>query len=412
MSTIHYMPLEPYQERYTAQLSAAKTGWLERKWLAHNVPYKRRQGLSRVGENEVKTGRVLDAVRRSAHAMVQTQELLYAAENGYLLSGDVIYLDDFWHPGIEAIPYTLDQLNLRCPVYAFCWAQSVDVFDFTYKMASWMRPFEKAIANYLSGIFVASTELKKLVVERLCVKPEKVHVVGLPFDSEEVMSRMPALYQDVMKGHPMAGSIFPRKNQVVFSSRWDTEKDPMFFLDVVEHVLAVRKDVKFVVCSSARTFRSNDPRLIVAAEDTKRRWPDNFEIRVGLTKEQYYATLCESKVQFNCADQDWVSFTLLEASVAGCWPVYPDYRSFPETLRYNDVCLYKKWDANDAVRLLLDRLDMNDSVFSSAAIRARAWIHERYDLTWLRMLNAMGLGHNVKDEELHARASEPLYTGG
>ncbi len=65
---LHYVPLEPYQERYTAQLSRADTGWLEAKWKKHGVEYFRIEGPLPVTDdapNEIKVGRVLDANRSS-----------------------------------------------------------------------------------------------------------------------------------------------------------------------------------------------------------------------------------------------------------------------------------------------------------------------------------------------------------
>jgi len=38
---LYYCPLETYKERYTMQWAAPKTGWLERNWIAHKIPYTR-----------------------------------------------------------------------------------------------------------------------------------------------------------------------------------------------------------------------------------------------------------------------------------------------------------------------------------------------------------------------------------
>jgi glycosyltransferase involved in cell wall biosynthesis len=177
---------------------------------------------------------------------------------------------------------------------------------------------------------------------------------------------------------------------VVFSSRWDTEKNPWFFLKVAEEVLKQRDDVQFVVCTSAEKLRSNNPELINLLHIAMDQYPTNIILKEDLTKEGYYAELASAKIQFNCADQDFVSFTLLEASVAGCYPVYPFFRSFPETFLYQKQYMYKHLDAEDAASMILTVLKLNQA-WASPAIKARSWIHERYDTTWARMLSQMGI---------------------
>lgn len=374
---LFYLPLESYKERYTFQLSAARTGWMERKWSEIGLQYHRTDG----GEQFVKTigtGQVLDAFGRSRHAMRQIQGLLNLLSNYAITDDDVIYFEDFWHPGIEAFKYACHMAGKHPRMYAFLWAQSVDQYDFTHPMRHWMRPFEQAIGGILDGIFVANTMLKDLVCKARIATWEKVHVVGLPFCSEEVLERMDT------KNPP------ERQNQVVFSSRWDTEKDPLFFLQVANLVIQRKPDAKFVICTSAPKLRSNDPRLLEFLKDWILYHPDNIILKENLSKEEYYKILQSSKIQFNCARQDWVSFTLLEATTAGCYPIYPHRRSFPETLQSDLRYMYVSDEITSAERKILEVLDRDD-LWTSEAIEDRSWVYKRYDDTWARMTNLMGL---------------------
>ncbi len=95
-------------------------------------------------------------------------------------------------------------------------------------------------------------------------------------------------------------------------------------------------------------------------------------------------------MQFNCSDQDWISFVLLEGSVAGCYPIYPHFRSFPEVFLHRPGYMYSHKDPDDAAWLILKTLDRDD-LWTPEQTRSRAWIHERYDTSWLRMANVMGL---------------------
>jgi hypothetical protein len=150
---LYYLPLEPYEQRYTMQLSAKDTGWMERNWKKAEVNYIRIEGKH--NPDVIETGVVLDAVGRSRWAMSQISNLLIQARAGNIKDSDVIYFEDFWHPGIEALPYYFQQRGIRPRMYAYCWAQSVDMFDFTYPMRHWMRHFEKGISEIQDGIFVA-----------------------------------------------------------------------------------------------------------------------------------------------------------------------------------------------------------------------------------------------------------------
>ena len=109
---LYYVPLESYKERYTCQLSAPKVGWLERNWIESGIEYKRINGTDYDTKN-IKTGVVLDAVRRSRFAMSQIDTVLLLADSGVITNEDVFYFDDFWHPGIESLAYAFHVLGIK-----------------------------------------------------------------------------------------------------------------------------------------------------------------------------------------------------------------------------------------------------------------------------------------------------------
>lgn len=386
---LYYCPLEPYIERYTCQWSAPKVGWLERNWRKLGLSYTRVDGDAALADKPVKAGVVLDAVKRSKFAFFQVAALLDLVEQGSLSDDDVIYFDDFWHPGLEALPYTFHLFGIKPRMYAFLHAQSVDEFDFTWPMRGWMRPVERGFAAALDGIFVCGPCLRDLVVQGGIAPVGKVHITGHPYNSEEVLERMPAVYRGGRSG---CSSLPAREDRIVYSSRWDREKNPLFFLDVAKEVIRCRPGAVFVLCTGAKQLRSNKPALVTAAREVAATYPNNFVIREGLSKEEYYAELCRAKIQMNTAapGQDFVAITLLEASTAGCYPVYPYFRSFPETLRYDLDYMYHPQDVKDAVRLVTGVLDRDD-LWTSDRIDSRSWIHSRFDTSWLRMLKVMGL---------------------
>ena len=387
--TLFYIPLESYAARYTLQWSAPVTGWLERNWVKAGIQYHRVDpGFT---PREIKHGSVVDGVGRSLYCFDQIRMLLDLAEAGQITDNDVIYFDDFWTPGLEALPYAFHLMGIKPKMYAFLHAQSVDEFDFTHPMRGWMRHFEQGIAAALDGIFVCGPCLQDLVVFGGIAPREKVHVTGHPFNSEEVMERMPVDYAQFVKG-VLLNEEPARENKVIFSSRWDSEKNPKFFLAVADRVLNEypELDAKFVVCTSAAKLRSNDRMNVEALYNSMEAYPDNIILKQGLTKEQYYEELCTAKVQMNTADQDFVAITLLEASVAGTYPIYPYFRSFPETFDRQPGFMYTRLDEDEAAMMVGDVLSRDD-LWTAPAIRSRQWLHTRFDTSWVRQLVIMGL---------------------
>lgn len=368
---IVYVPLEPYKERYTIQLSA-EDGWLESNWKTAGHQVIRIPGKALSHDSNIKTGQVLDAHGRGYWACSQVMELIKLHQTGALNPlTDVIYFDDFWHPGISALPYMFDLTNVHIPTFAMLHAQSIDIHDFTYPMRHWMRHFEKGTAAFLSGIFVTSTCLYDLCLHAGVGTKENLFFGGLPYNSQQVKTRFfPA--------------ILPRKKrQVVYSSRWDKEKCPEFFLAVVAEVHKQRKDITFIVTTSATEVRSNSPHRIQLLRDFVQNNPaaEVLDIRVNQTKSQYYYNLLESKIQFNCADQDFVSWTLLEATTCGCRPVYPNYLSFPEALQYRYDLMYIKGDVTSAAQKILQHID--------EAPQNWDWVYKPFDKSWERITAVM-----------------------
>jgi len=368
MRKLWYFPLEPYRSRYTCQLSKEKEGWLESRWNQIGLNYERIEGASL--NDDIRSGSVLDACGRGYWSCSQIQNFLRKLNEGEISSDDCIYLDDFWTPGIEALPYAFHLTGIKPKIFAMLHAQTVDIYDFTYPMRKWMRHFEVGQGNFFDGIFVTSTCLRDLCLYAGVGSEETVHITGLPYNSDEVRTHFP-------------GTLPKKKNQIIFTSRWDEEKDPLFFLSVVDEILESGNDyINFLVTTSSPELRSNNPELIDKVYRYKDKYPDNFDIKINLTKEEYYHNLLESKIQFNCAHQDFVSWTLLEATTCGCIPVYPNYLSFPEALQYAYDMMYVKNDVQSAANKILQEINFG-------GIKYVDWIYLPYDYSWLRMLNVM-----------------------
>jgi hypothetical protein len=108
-------------------------------------------------------------------------------------------------------------------------------------------------------------------------------------------------------------------------------------------------DWKWVVTTSRSTLAGNDPGAIEAIEKFAK-VQKRFIVKAGLTKDEYYAELAKSTIQFNCSSQDYVSWTCLEACIAGCDLCYPNYRSFPEFMPSTN--LYLPFETDSAIQVL------------------------------------------------------------
>jgi glycosyltransferase involved in cell wall biosynthesis len=337
MSTIWYFPLEIVKSRYTEQLC--------KRWLpsAVNKFRDKEQNFKVIeGENvphEINVGCVLDATGRGHYSLSQVNNFLKEIENNNVNNGDIIYLQDFWTPGIEAIQYALDLYNIKdIKIYSMLHAQSVDEYDFTYQMKEWMRPIELGYdkMHNKGGIFVGSSIHKNQLEKAGFTSP--IHVVSLPFDINDV-------YNMISKNE------FNTENAIVYSSRFDWEKNPEFMLQIANEFLFRYKDCKFYVTTSANKIRSNKDGIVdkiyKMAEENNR-----FIIKEGISKDEYYKILCRCKIQLNTSLQDYVSWTLLEATTCGCDIVYPNYRSFPECVPSDR--LYKPFVVTEALKIIED----------------------------------------------------------
>lgn len=336
-NTFWYFPLEIQESRYTNQLC---NFWIPDAFKNINNKLNNKFNFRSIkGKNvpsQIKVGQVLDATGRGKYSLSQVYNFLQEIENNKVKDNDIIYLQDYWTPGIEAIWYALDLYNIKVKVYSMCHAQSVDIYDFTYPMRKWMRLYELGLDKVSTGIFVGSSIHKQQLKKAGFSSP--IHVVSLPLGLDEVSSRMGITNKNIKKS-----------NSVIFSSRLDKEKQPEFMLEIAEKFLKDNPNWKWYITTSGKEFRSSIPNFVEKLK-LKSKQIKNLYVLSNLTKEEYYELLKKSKIQFNCSLQDYVSWTLLEASTAGCDICYPNFRSFPECISKDR--LYKHQDKDSALKLL------------------------------------------------------------
>ena len=325
------MGLEPYEGRYTLQL----TDWTTAVYKRRGIDYVIVPGNTIDNTKSISVGQVLDAHGRSYFGMSQMMNLVQMMRNGEVTGEDVVFFEDMFQPGIESLPYIMDQIpaEQRPRVYVRCLAQAIDPDDFVHVwgMAKWMGLYEKMVNEFAT---VLATNEEMVSHMRIAGWEAPIYnISGLSFGKAEVQSRVGTI-------KPWVG----RKNRIVFAARFDQEKQPNFFMDIVEEMGGF--GVEFVICQGG-PLRSNNPAYIERARELESK--GKLTIAENLSKNEYYDIVNDSRVLFNCALQDWVSNTVSEADALGCNVVYPAYRSFPETFANDHTRMYVPWSKTDAM---------------------------------------------------------------
>jgi hypothetical protein len=364
MRKLFYMGLEPYEGRYTLQLQ----DWSERAFKRRGIDYVVVPGKTIDNTKAISVGQVLDAHGRSYFGMSQMMNLVQMMREGECTGEDVVFFEDMFQPGMESLPYIMDQIpeEQRPKVWVRCLAQAVDPDDFVHVwgMGKWMSLYEEMCNEFVTGVLASNEEM----VANMKVanwKAPLYNVSGLAFDKTEVQERV--------------GEIKPfneRKQRVVFAARWDQEKQPDFYMDLAE--MNQDTDVEFAVLQGG-PLRSNNPKYIKRARELEARGV--LKVYENLQKNDYYNILNDSRVMFNCALQDWTSNTVSEADALGTNVLFPAYRSFPEIFNNDHERMYVPWsivDADNKLNVLLQTQHRNVGKISD-------WTNDTID----RYLNIM-----------------------
>jgi hypothetical protein len=339
MRKLWYMGLEPYQARYSLQLQEWTRAVFDRRGINYDIVH----GDTLSDDQAIVTGQVLDAHGRSYYGMSQIMNLVRAMKAGQVTGQDVIFFEDMFQPGIESLPYIMDQIpeNLRPRVFVRCLAQTIDPDDFVHVwgMQRWMSLYEKMVNEFAT---VLATNEEMVANMRVAGWTAPIYnISGLSFGKSEVQARV-------------GGQIRPfdqRRRRVVFAARWDQEKQPDFYMDLIDawYQRYPKDDIEFALVSGA-ALRSNNNSYMERTRQMQIQ--GRLKVYENLDKNSYYNILNDSRVLFNCALQDWVSNTVSEADALGCNVVYPAYRSFPEVFANDWSRLYVPWSIEDAVKKL------------------------------------------------------------
>ena len=336
------MGLEPYKARYTLQLQE----WNRAVFDKRGIDYVIVPGETLSNDQAIVTGQVLDAHGRTYFGMSQLMNLIRMMKAGELNNEDVIYFEDMFQPGIESLPYILNQIDSvnRPRIFVRCLAQSIDPDDFVHVwgMSKFMGHYEKMVDSFVDGVLATNEEMVMLMKIAGWEAPI-YNISGLAFGKDEVRSRVSEIKP-----------FEKRTKRIAFSARWDQEKQPDFYMDVIEEFHKRFENVAEFCVFSGSKLKSNNSSYMERTEQMRRE--GKLRIHEDLEKNAYYELLNDTRIVFNCALQDWVSNTVSEADALGCNVCYPAYRSFPETFANDHTRLYTPWSVEDAAIKLFNML--------------------------------------------------------
>ena len=334
-----YVCLEKYEGRYTLQLQE----WNERVFKQRGIDYVVIDGETLDNSKSIVTGQVLDAHGRSYFSLTQMANLVRMLKQGVFNREDVLYFEDMFTPGIESLPYIFDQIpaQYRPMVAVRCLAQSIDPDDFVHVwgMQKWMAAYERMV-NEFADIILASNEEMVSHMRIAGWTAPIYNIAGLAFGRDEVQGRVSEI------------KPFDQKRQrVAFASRWDQEKNPDFFMDLIEawYLKHPGSAVEFALFSGSK-LKSNNVSYMARTQDLVHR--GQLAVYEDLCKNEYYELLNDSRVLFNSASQDWTSNTVSEADALGANVLFPAYRSFPEIFANDAERMYVPWSLDDALAKL------------------------------------------------------------
>jgi glycosyltransferase involved in cell wall biosynthesis len=322
---IYFLPIEPLEARYTAQML---------KWVSGDL-----EGL--VGKDgfivvlpehsdKIKHGQFLDSYESNRFKAAQLQKVAEYFSVGEVRTGDLFLLGDVWFPGIEAVRMMADLAGVHVRIAGWHYAGTFDTADFYHRgLGPWARRFEEMLCEQLlDAVCVGSSSHAALLARNM---------------------RMPTICAYGLSWKPKtlpAHSNQQRANIVVFPHRIAPEKNLPAFLRCARKLR--QKHWRFVI--------SVPKSLEGAALPTV-----DADIIVHPDKQSYYDLLHHSKIVYSAAHQETFGYAINEAIACGCSVVAPNRLSYPEVLERDNKFLYSE-DDPDGEALLECRMNKFEPV--------------------------------------------------
>lgn len=280
------LPIEPLEERYS------------RQWLDQFIKDFNPRIVGSTKPQTIEIGEFLDVCGTNQYKMNQVNELIEILKKGDFEDGEEIVFMDGWYPGIEAIAYVIDCLDLNVKLTAILHAGTWDVHDYlASKLRPWAEGFQATFFSIYDRIIVATNFHKNMIIEAYPYMnlEEKIEVKTFPIFLDDSIPKK------------------QKENIVVFPHRLAPEKRPELF-DELEKIYQ-------------ESYGDDWDVIFIKTKD------------VCKSKKEYYELLGKSKISVSFALQETFGIAMLESANLGCHCLVPDSLSyketFPELYRWN-----------------------------------------------------------------------------
>lgn len=314
---VHFLPIEPLEERYSAQMLR----WVIETLVSLGIPYRVYQPY---GYDAINSGQWLDTYGTTIYRSQQISQLARAFSSGEVNHGDVILLGDVWYPGIEAVKQMAELEDKRVYVYGWHHAGCFDYADLlATKLAPWAPAWERwLLGHYLDGICVGSLFHKQFLLANATPKVMGIGQVWRPDEVRGLVESVP---------------IADRENIVVFSHRYAPEKNPEAFYGLAR---------KHASSTWSFVMSTNNPKVGWQMEQDIRDRALENKVRVVVhdSKLAYYRFISRSKIFYSAAWQETFGYSLHEAMALGLHIVAPRRLAYREALHGDVQWLYVRGD--------------------------------------------------------------------
>ena len=161
--TIHILPIEPLEQRYTKQVLDWTVAELEDKCVfstKNPFAYNNKGGLlynvilPAPTYKTIENGQFLDIGGTLLFKLNQLKMVIEQLQSGVIQDGDVVFVMDIWFPGLECIRYYTDLMGFKnFKIAGIQHAGRSDYMDFIRQAGGWADDAELAFLNSCDMLF-------------------------------------------------------------------------------------------------------------------------------------------------------------------------------------------------------------------------------------------------------------------
>jgi len=339
MTNMYYVPIEPLEERYTAQ------------WYKYFPKHFNKKFNTIIIDGEpltdkVEVGTFLDINSTIAYKNSQMIKIAKLFRNNKIPCGSIFFFGDLEFWGIESLRLMADMNNIKIKIYGFLHAASYVQGDAFQIAEDYQKFTEIGWVLSMDKVFVATQYHKELFLEkRGSLAGNSYHAL-----EEKIIPVGNPLFLDAYKEYNL-----PKENNILLTNRPDKEK-------MVDVTLKIFKDLKkdypswnFIATTGRSTYKSNDTKIAKLARKLEQN--KVIQIKENLSKEQYHQELQKAKVVVtNNEIEETFGYCPMEAAMYNATPICPDLLSHPELCKNDSSLLYKPGDYEDCKRKIIQAM--------------------------------------------------------